>query len=185
MNDGKLHPPVGFDDHAIGPADAAVVLVEYGDYQCPHCARAHVMLQDVFERAGERVRFVFRNFPVTDIHPDAETAAEAAESVAAHGGDEAFWDMHDILFENQDALAADELVAYAEACGVDPVAVADDLSAGLQRGRVRADFRSGIRSGVNGTPTFFVNGVRFDGDWSDADAFVQVLRETAQTGRQA
>jgi protein-disulfide isomerase len=179
MRHGLLIPPIGPDDHYLGPADAPVVLVEYGDYQCPQCGRAHPVLQDVLARLGPRVRFVFRNFPLTGRHPDAEAAAEAAEAVAAHGGNDAFWDMHDILFENQDALDPDDLIGYAEACGVDPVAVAEDLSSGAQRVRVRNDFTSGFDSGVTGTPSFFVNGARFDGNWGDPGEFATALETLA------
>jgi protein-disulfide isomerase len=179
MNHGKLNPAIGPDDHFVGPADAPVVLVEYGDYQCPLCARAHAVLQDVLGRLGDEVRFVFRNFPVTDVHPAAQVAAEAAEAVAVHGGNDAFWDMHDILFENQDALDIDDLLGYAEACGVDPMEIADDLSSRAQRGRVLADIDGAMRSDVSGTPTFFLNGTKFEGNWTDPDAFAASLREAA------
>jgi protein-disulfide isomerase len=181
MNARILNPPIGPEDHYLGDANAAVVLVEYGDYQCPACGRAHMVLKDVLGRFGPRLRFVFRNFPLTAAHPFADTAAEAAESVGAHGGNDAFWDMHDILFENQDALEIDDLLGYAEAAGVDVDAIAADLSSGAQRGRVRADVTSGTRSGVDGTPAFFVNGRRFDGAWDDADAFAAALEEAAHS----
>lgn len=180
MSHGHLDPPIGPDDHYLGPADAPVVLVEYGDYQCPHCGRAHVVLQEVLARLGPRVRFVFRNFPLTDVHADAQVAAEAAESVAAHGGNEAFWDVHDMLFENQDALEIDDLLGYAEAAGVDVEAVAEDLSSGAQRERVRRDVESGFGSGVGGTPAFFVNGAPFAGAWEDADRFAAALEDAAR-----
>jgi protein-disulfide isomerase len=156
-----------------------VTLVEYGDYECPHCGRAHVILQDVLAELGDEVRFVFRNFPLAEAHPHAEVAAEAAESVAAHAGNEAFWTIHDLLFENQDALEEDDLLGYAAAAGADPHAMADDLAAGAMTARVRADFKSGVRSGVNGTPTFFVNGRRFDGNWGDPGAFAAALHSAA------
>jgi len=168
---------IGPDDHVRGPAHAPVTLVEYGDYQCDLCGRAYYVLDAVLAELGPSVRFVFRNFPLIDAHSDAQMAAEAAESVAAHGGDDAFWAVHDMLYENQDALAIDDLLGYAEAAGADRIAVADDLASGAMRARVRADYRSGVRSGVRGTPTFFVNGRRFAGDWSDADAFIAVLQD--------
>ena len=121
------------------------------------------------------MRFVFRNFPLTEAHPRAEPAAEAAESVSAHGGNDAFWPMHDRLFENQDALEPENLLEYAEAAGVDRALVAADLASGATTARVRADFKSGVRSGVNGTPTFFINGRRFDGNWADPAAFSAAL----------
>jgi protein-disulfide isomerase len=166
-------------DHAVGPPEAQVTLVEYGDYECPYCGRANLVLQVVLAELGDSVRFVFRNFPLRDRHPRAAAAAEAAESVAAHAGDSAFWAMHAMLFENQDALEVDDLLAYADAAGAAEADVAADLSTGAMRGRVEADVRSGIEAGVSGTPTFFLNGRRFDGDWSDADAFTDALLAAA------
>jgi protein-disulfide isomerase len=182
MKQGQLNPPVGPEDHYLGPADAPIVLVEYGDYECAHCGRAHAVVQRVLADLGDSIRFVFRNFPLTEMHPHAEAAAEAAESVATHGGNAAFWDMHDLLYANQDALGMDDLLNYAEAAGVDPHAVAVDLSSGTQRPRVRADVKSGARSGVNGTPTFFVNGQRFEGEWTDPQTFASALRSAAFAG---
>ena len=172
-----LIPPVGADDHVRGPADAPITLVEYGDYECPHCGLAHVVLKQVFEDLGDEVRFVFRNFPIAEVHSHAWPAAEAAESVAARGGEEAFWTMHDLMFENQDALQPDELTEYAAAAGVDPVAVADDLATAAQRQRVQRDINSGMRSGVRDTPAFFVNGRRFEGDWTDPAALSDALQD--------
>jgi protein-disulfide isomerase len=172
---GTLQPEVGPDDHFIGPADAGIVLVEYGDYQCLHCARAQAVIERLLARLDERIRFVFRHFPLTDVHPRAQMAAETAEAVAARGGNDAFWDLHRILFANQDALEVDDLLGYAEACGVDAAAVADDLSSGRWQARVRASLDSGLRSGVAGTPAFFVNGVRYDGSWADGDGFAAAL----------
>ena len=180
MSTGTLNPPLGPDDHVLGPEDAPVTLVEYGDYECPHCGRAHVVMQTVLSGLENEVRFVFRNFPLAEVHPHAQVAAEAAESVAAHGGNDAFWTMHDALFENQDALELDDLLEYALAAGVEPALVSSDLTSGALTSRVRNDFRSGIRSGVNGTPTFFVNGRRFSGDWADPVAFAAALHETAR-----
>jgi len=168
---------VGADDHVRGPAHAPVTLVEYGDYQCEECGRAYHVLNVVLGELGTSIRFVFRNFPLIDAHSDAQMAAEAAESVAARAGEEAFWAMHDILYENQDALAIDDLLGYADAAGADRDGVADDLASGAMRAPVRADYRSGVRAGVRGTPTFFVNGRRFTGDWSDADGFVAYLQD--------
>jgi protein-disulfide isomerase len=165
------------DDHVRGPAHAPVTLVEYGDYQCDACGRAYRVLDAVLAELGSSVRLVFRNFPLIDAHSEAQMAAEAAESVAAHAGDEAFWTMHDMLYENQDALEIDDLLGYAEASGADPEEVADDLASGAMRARVRTDYRSGVRAGVRGTPTFFVNGRRFTGDWTDADAFIAFLQD--------
>ena len=175
-----LHPDVGPNDHVRGPVDAPVTLVVYGDYQCSQCQRAHYVADVVLGELGDNVRYVFRNFPRDNVHPDAQLAAEAAESVAARAGEDAFWAMHDILFENQDALAVDDLLAYADAVGADSRAVAADLSEGRRRARVDEHVRSAERSGVIRTPTFFVNGVRFEGDWNDPDAFTIALDEAAR-----
>ena len=182
MSQGMLTPPVGPEDHAHGPANAPITLVEYGDYECPHCGRAYLILQQVLRELGDEVRFVFRNFPLSEAHPHAQAAAEAAESVAVYGGEDAFWVMHDLIYENQDALQQDDLIEYAAAADVNSRDVANDLATGAMTERVRRDFRSGVRSGVNGTPTFFVNGRRFEQDWTDPDAFASALREAARAG---
>ena len=182
MSNGTLTPPVGPDDHAQGSGEAPVTLVEFGDYECAHCRRAYAILEHVRRELGDALRFVFRNFPLREAHPHAEHAAEAAESVAARGGEIAFWEMHDLLYENQDALEDAHLLAYAAAAGVDERGVADDLATGATATRVQKDFRSGVRSGVNGTPTFFVNGRRYDGDWTDAPGFAADLLSLARAG---
>lgn len=182
MNDtegGSLTPPVGPSDHVQGNANAPVTLVEYGDYQCPACGMAYPVIKDVQRELGANLRFVFRNFPLKESHQYAEVAAEAAEAVAAEGGEKEFWAMHDMLYENQDALDSQDLLSYAGDVGANVSAVARDLETGKFAARIRDDFRNGIRSGVNGTPTFFVNGNRFDGDWSDAQSFADALRSTA------
>jgi protein-disulfide isomerase len=170
------------DGHVAGSADARVTLVEYGDYECPQCGRAYLVLQVVLAELGDSVRFVFRNFPHMGMHPHAMTAAEAAESVAAHAGEPAFWAMHAMLYENQDALELDDLLGYADAAGAEIAAVASDLSTGAQRGRVERDLRAGLEAGVSGTPAFFINGRRFDGNWTDADAFTEALHAATRVG---
>jgi len=154
--------PVGSRDHAQGAEGAPITLVEYGDYECPHCGRAYPIVKSVQRAFGKRLRFVFRNFPLGEMHPHAENAAEAAEAAGAQGK---FWKMHDALYEHQDALEADNLVAYATKLGVSVKRFAADLENRVHAPRVREDFQSGVRSGVNGTPTFFINGGRFDGSW--------------------
>jgi len=180
---GTLRPAVSEDDHVLGAAGAPITLVEYGDFQCPHCARAHRVLPKVLERLDGQIRFVFRNFPLGENHPDAVHAAEAAESVAARAGEEAFWRMHDLMYDHQrdgdDSLDDAHLVRYAEQAGADPADVALDLAGDVYEPEVKADFMSGVRSGVNGTPTFFINGRRFEGDWTSADAFVAALKSAA------
>ena len=156
----KLRTPVGPKDHTQGNPDAPVTLVEYGDYECPHCGRAYPIVHRVQKHFGDRLLFVFRNFPLTQSHPDAESAAEAAEYAATQGK---FWEMHDALYENQDRLGSELYEELAEKFGLDPIALTASLDSGEFTDRVRADFNSGIRSGVNGTPTFFINGQRHDG----------------------
>ena len=158
----RLTIPVGESDHAQGPETAPVTLVEYGDYECPSCGAAHPIVKELLARLGRDVRFVFRNFPLSTVHPHAERAAEGAEAAGAQGR---FWEMHDLLFENQDALDDEDLVRYAVALGLDDRRFATELASRAHAARVRADFLGGVRSGVNGTPTFFINGVRHDGSY--------------------
>lgn len=176
-----LATPLGEHDHAQGAGDAPVTLVEYGDYQCPYCGTAHSIVKRVQKELGKQLRFVFRNFPLKEAHPHALHAAIAAEAVAAHG-EVAFWKMHDALYEHQDALADDELTTYAKTLGVPAAEITSAFAGGSAADKVRSDFRGGIRSGVNGTPTFFINGDRFDGNWADVGAFVAALRAAAEAG---
>jgi protein-disulfide isomerase len=158
--------PVGPRDHAQGPQSAPVTLVEYGDYECPHCGRAYPIVKAVQKRLGARLRFVFRNFPLTEVHPHAENAALAAEAAGELGK---FWEMHDVLFENQESLKPADLLSYAEGIRLDAGEFSTAFKSHAHVERVREDFMSGVRSGVNGTPTFFISGVRFDGSWIYAD----------------
>ena len=158
----RLSPSVGERDHKLGPEDAPVTLVEYGDYECPYCAAAHVIVKEVREVMGGRLRFVFRHFPLTQLHPHAEVAAEAAESAGAQGR---FWEMHDLMYENQEMLDPLHLVAFAEQLRLDTIRLERELRDHVYHDRVRQDFTSGLRSGVNGTPAFFINGLRYDGSW--------------------
>jgi len=156
----ELTLPVSDDrDHIQGPATARVTLLEYGDYECPYCGAAYPIIKQVQERMGERLRFVFRNFPITTSHPHAEQAAEAAEAADGQGR---FWEMHDHLYEHQQHLEAEDLVGYAAELGLDVDRFSDELVQHVHEARVREDFMSGVRSGVNGTPTFYINGVRHD-----------------------
>ncbi|MEP7353139.1 MAG: thioredoxin domain-containing protein [Acidobacteriota bacterium] len=155
-----LTKPVTEHDHIEGSADAPVTLVEYGDYECPHCGAAHPVVQELLRRAGNRVRFVFRNFPLAEIHPHAQLAAEAAEAAGAQGQ---FWKMHDTLLTHQNALGSVHLKQYAGHLGIDVDQFTEALTAHSFQHRVREDFMSGVRSGVNGTPSFFINGARYDG----------------------
>ena len=168
----RLTVPVSERDHVLGPATAPVTLVEYGDYECPFCRAAHASVEQVRQVMGNDLRFVFRHFPLSQIHPHAYQAAEAAEAAGAQGR---FWEMHHLLFANQDRLGLRDLIGYAGALDLDLERFVTDLRGHAYAGRLREDFLSGVRSGVNGTPTFFVNGIRHDGGY-DAQALLEALR---------
>jgi protein-disulfide isomerase len=159
----RLALPISERDHHLGPLTAPVSLVEYGDYECPYCGMAHPVVKAVKARLGNELCLVFRNFPLATMHPHAERAAESAEAAGAQGK---FWPMHDVLFENQHALDDEHLLGYAAILGLDVPRVAQELREHAWAPRVREDFLSGVRSGVNGTPTFFINGVRHDGPFT-------------------
>jgi len=167
----RLTPAVSETDHCQGREDAPVTLVEYGDYECPYCGQAYPIVHQVQKALGIRLRFIFRNFPLAEMHPHAERAAEAAEAAAAQGK---FWEMHDLLYEHQKALDDAHLAEYAKRLGLDVDRVEREVEAGTHTKRVRSDVRSGVRSGVNGTPTFFVNGRRLDGPW-DFDGLMDAI----------
>ncbi len=173
-----LIPPVGPRDHAQGPANAPVTLVEYGDFECPDCGRAFPIVKQLQRTLGDQMRFVFRYFPLTEIHPYAEIAAEAAECAAAQGH---FWPMFDTLFEHQEALAPQDLVRYAAALGLDVPRFERDLAGHVYAGRVREDKLSGIESGVQGTPTFFINGRMHQGSY-DYGALQRALEAEMPAG---
>jgi protein-disulfide isomerase len=177
MSDALLTPPVSERDHANGPEDAPVTLVEYGDYECPYCGMAYQVVKSAQRELGKQLRFVFRNFPLAEAHPHARNAAQAAEAAAAQGK---FWEMHDALFEHQEALEAEDIIGYAKSLGLDMAKFAKDLQDATYAKRVREDFRSGVKSGVNGTPTFFINGSRYEGSWANEKAFIHALQEAAQ-----
>lgn len=161
-----LKIPVSADDHVQGDVKAPAVLVEYGDYECPHCGHAYPIVKAVQKHFGKRLAFVFRNFPLTEIHPDAEGAAETAEFAAANGK---FWEMHDAIFENQQELGMALFAALAEGLKLSTAKLERALTAHEYAPRVKQDFLGGVRSGVNGTPTFFINGQRHDGSFELAD----------------
>jgi protein-disulfide isomerase len=162
-------------DHIQGAAGAAVTLLEYGDYECPYCGAAYPIVKELQARMGEELRFVFRNFPITTSHAHAEQAAEAAEAAAAQGS---FWEMHDVLYENQRRLRDPDLRSYAEALGLAVERFDEELAGHVHAPRVREDFMSGVRSGVNGTPTFYVNGLRHD-DSYDLETLLAALGRAA------
>ncbi|HEY8833793.1 MAG TPA: DsbA family protein [Gemmatimonadaceae bacterium] len=177
MSGGQLTPPVSAEEHAAGPDEGPVTLVEYGDYECPYCGMAHPIVKAVQRALGDQLRFVFRNFPLAEAHPHARLAAQAAEAAGAQGR---FWEMHDMLFENQNALEPADILGYAKSIGLDIARFEQDLEAGTYAKKVRDDFRNGVRSGVNGTPTFFVNGERYDGSWANEEGFIRALRDAAR-----
>ena len=171
-----LTQPVSTRDHTEGPDDAPLTLVEYGDYQCPYCGAAYPVVKRLQKTLGKKLLFVFRNFPLTQMHPYALIAAEAAEAAALQGK---FWEMHDLLFEQQGFLEPDAIPVWAERLGLDLEKLGNDIAQGVVEGRIKEDRQSGIRSGVNGTPTFFVNGVRFDGSPDYGSLLVALESELA------
>ena len=157
---GSLKVPVAPADHILGDEHAPVTLVEYGDYECPHCGHAHPIVKAVRKHFGQQLRFVYRHFPLTQIHPHAEVAAEAAEFAGASGR---VWEMHDGIFENQDRLGVPLLTELVGELGLSSNDLVGDLQDHVYVPKVKSDFLGGVRSGVNGTPTFFVNGRRYEG----------------------
>jgi protein-disulfide isomerase len=166
---------VAADDHAQGSADAPLVLVQYGDYECPYTRRSLAEVEAVRAELGPALRWIYRNFPLTEIHPHALQAAEAAEAADGQGR---FWEMHALLFAGQDHLEAADLRRYADELGLDTDRFTRDLEGHTRLARIEADVDGGVRSGVGGTPTFFTNGVRHDGPY-DAAALLAALSATA------
>ena len=158
----KLQVEVSAEDHVQGDAKAEVTLVEYGDFQCPDAGMAFPVVKKLQKHFGKKLRFVYRNFPLIDIHPMAEPAAEAAEFAAAHGK---FWEMHDALFENQERLSESMLAKVAERLGMDGEAASEAIENQQFEERIAHDVDGGANSGVHGTPTFFVNGELYGGEW--------------------
>lgn len=160
-----------------------VSLVEYGDYECPYCRKAYPIVEQLQQRFGDRLRFRFHNFPLSQLHPYAMHAAEAAVSVRAQAGEKAFWAMHDALFTHQrdgaDALDDTHLARYADEVGADGAQVRSDLDTEKFAESVQAEFVEGVRNGVNGTPTFFIDGERFDGDWRDVEELAAAIARAA------
>ncbi|WP_203997069.1 DsbA family protein [Micromonospora lutea] len=159
----RLRTPVTEHDHIRGALDAPVTIVEYGDFQCPFCGLAHANLTEVLRQRGDQVRHVYRHFPITNMHPYAERAAEAAEAAARRGR---FWEMHDWLYEHQDQLDPVHLTLGVEQLGLPADEVETEIGQHAHSDRIRHDFVSAVRSGVDATPTLFVNDVRHDGDFN-------------------
>jgi protein-disulfide isomerase len=164
---------VSSDDHIQGDSNAPLELVEYGDYQCPHCGRAYPVIKAIQEKLKGDLKFVFRNFPLSDVHPDAFNAAMAAEAAALQNK---FWQMHDIIFENQDNLDSESLLSYAKKIGLDIHRFKDDVKNNSLSDKIENDFEGGVRSGVNGTPSFYINGAKYEGAWDDERNFLQDLK---------
>ena len=169
----KLSVAVNAQDHVQGNPDALWTIVEYGDYECPHCGTAYPVVKRLQEYLGDKLRFVFRNFPLQEMHPHAEHAAETAEFAGESGQ---FWEMHDLLFENQQSLEDKFLLQFAGELGLSSDKLSESLRERTFRDHVVSDFRGGVRSGVNGTPTFFINGKRHDGSYQFDDLLVAIER---------
>ncbi|MFC4990444.1 formate/nitrite transporter family protein [Saliphagus infecundisoli] len=168
-----LSTPVTERDHIRGPDDAPLILVQYGDFECPTCGEFYQELKQIQDRLGDQFQFVFRHFPLTETHPHALRAAEASEAAAAQGK---FWEMHDLLYEHQDALEDDDLLKYAADLGLDTEQFAYELDTGVHEERIEEDVSSGAHSGVDGTPTFFINGHRYDGPF-EHDALLEAIAQ--------
>jgi protein-disulfide isomerase len=175
-----LRVPVTSHDHFLGPEHAPVTMVEYGDYECPYCGAAHQVIKALLPEFGPTVRYVFRHFPLTEIHPHAAAAAETAEFAGAHNR---FWEMHDSLFANQRDLSLPVLLQIAVALGLSDRDLREALATGRYAPKVQSDFLGGVRSGVNGTPTFFINGRRHEGSFAfdDLASAIMAHLQTART----
>lgn len=169
-----LKPEVNQKDHIKGTAEASVTIVEFGDYQCPHCADAHPIIKKIQGVFGDKIRLVVRNFPLQESHQFAFRAAAAAEAAAAQ---HKFWEMHDAIFENQNRIGENLFDELAQTIGLDLDRFKKDSASNEIKEKIEDDFESGIRSGVNGTPSFFLNGTKFDGD---ASALYQKLEESEE-----
>jgi protein-disulfide isomerase len=164
----QLLLPIHDGDHVHGPSSASFTLVEYGDYECPDCGRLFWIIRDLQTELRDRLRIVYRHYPLSGIHPHAQEAAEAAE---AAGTQSRFWEMHDVLFQNQDALARKFLLTYADNLKLDINRFRTELKSQTYNERVRDDFRRGVQNGVYHTPGLFLNGVRHDGAWDRETLF--------------
>ena len=162
----ELATPVSAEDHIQGDAHAPITLVEYGDFQCPHCAIAHAVVKRLQHHFGDRMRYVYRNFPLTEIHPLAEPAAETAEFAGDKGK---YWPMHDAIFENQRSLTPELLVDLATRLQLDSDELASAVDEQRYLDRISRDVEGGEQAGVHGTPTFFINGRQYKGPWEFSD----------------
>lgn len=170
----QLKTAVNEKDHQYGEASAPIEIVEYGDFQCPNCGDAFYVIKKIEEVFGNQVRFIFRNFPLSESHQYAKVAALAAEAAGVQGK---YWEMHDAIFENQDQLNEDLLYELAQKISLDVAQFEKDVQSSALNEKVETDFESGMRSGVSGTPSFFVNGQKFDGG---ADDLFDMLKDSAE-----
>jgi protein-disulfide isomerase len=166
-----LKPPLEARDHILGTDAAKITLVEYGDYQCPHCRAAVAVVDELRGRYGDNLRFAFRHFPLAKMHPQARQAAEAAEAAAAQGK---FWEMHAALFRQPPQLQQEQLIQHARDLGLDVERFKSELENHTYAARIQEDLASGVRSGVNATPTFFLNELRHNGGYA-LDGLVKTI----------
>lgn len=157
---------ISASDHVLGDINAPIELVEYGDYQCSYCGQAYYIVKDLQKKLGKKLKFIFRNYPLEDLHPYAVHAALAAE--AAHLQNR-FWEMHDVLYENQRRLDDSSIISYARDMGLDTRLFEKEFGSEETVKKLQEDVASGDKAGVRGTPTFFVNGKKYDGNWADAE----------------
>ncbi len=172
----KLRVPVSDQDHKTGNAKAKIVMVEYGDYQCPHCGYAHPLIKRLLKQFGQEILFIFRNFPLQEMHPQAMISAQSAEAADKQ---QKFWEMHDMIYENQDILSVNSLLDFAKQIDLDLEKFSKDWKTKSVITKIESDFDGGIRSGVNGTPTFFINGNRletYDASYESLAHAIKVLQ---------
>lgn len=175
----KLILPVSPTDHVQGDSKASITLVEYGDYECPYCGEAYYIVKELQKYFGIRLRFVFRNFPLVESHPHAGIAAISAEFAATQNK---FWEMHDILYENQENLDIPDLLNYAKTLILPATKLEDAIKKELFTDKIKQDFMGGVRSGVNGTPTFFINGERHSGSY-EYETLLEALTQAEKINR--
>lgn len=173
----QLTPAVNSNDHIYGNGDALIELVEYGDYQCPYCGRAYHTIKNIQQALGADLKFVFRHFPLSKAHPHAFAAAVAAEAAALQ---DKFWQMHDVIFENQEKLSTENWAFFANASGVNLWQFKNDIQKIELLNKVENDFESGLRSGVNGTPSFYINGSKYEGRWEQNELLYYLKNKAAE-----
>lgn len=173
----KLKVPVTDNDHIQGSKKALITMVQYGDYECPACGQAFPIIKLIQKHFGAKLRFVFRNFPLTEAHPYAEVAAETAEFAAIHNK---FWEMHDLIYMNQEQLRLPTLFQLCNELQLSEDKLKDALENGLFRAKIKTDFLGGVYSGVNGTPAFFINGEKYDGSYDYENLLESIERHLAE-----